>query len=134
MGVDISGPGGSLILTGFTGFTAHIAGWVGSMNITTVETSGFTDLGTRTYAPTALMMSGSFDGTGQTGAGANLPSAGSAPTMTSYIGSLTLATQTGHYFAMNAVISGMTFSRRFDGKLDIAGNFLSTGGVFETGS
>ncbi len=130
---DISGPGGSF--TSITGFNAHFSGWSASLNVTTVETTGFAEVGNRTYAPTAIVMTGSADGTGIT---ASTPIAaggiGATPSMSSYTGTITLQSASGNTQSFPAVVSLVAENRRHDGKLDYALNFVSSGPILQTWS
>lgn len=130
---DISGPGGSF--TSITGFNAHFSGWSATVNVTTVETTGFVDVGNRTYAPTAIVITGSADGTGVT---ASSPVAagglGATPSMSSYTGTITLTAASGDTQAFPAVVTLVAENRRHDGKLDYALNFVSSGAITQSWS
>lgn len=131
---DISGPGGNVTLP--TNFNCHISGWSGTDNVTTVETTGFAEVGNRTYDATALVWTGSAVGTGQTGNSGVIPAGalGATPTFSSYKGTLVLTAASGNSFSMTAVITNIAFGRVHDGKLDVAFNFVSSGPITPTWS
>jgi hypothetical protein len=132
MGTNITGVGGSLTLTNATASAFNVSSWSASLIPTVVDTTGFNASGYYESTVSAIRMVGSFVATGQAGVGNLLPSTGANPSMSSYTGSLTLGAASSNRFAMNAVITGMNFSRVFDGKLEIGCNFASTGSIAET--
>lgn len=131
MATDISGPGGSF--SSPTGFTAHISGWAATLNVTTVETTGFAEVGNRTYDATAIVMTGSADGTGQT-VNTIIAATGvtATPVMSVYKGSFTLTAGSGDLWTFTGVMSNISVNRRHDGKLDVAFSFLSSGTITQT--
>lgn len=130
----IEGLGGSV--TTITGFNGSINAWSMTVDITIVETSGFTDKGYRVKAPTCVSATGSFTATGQFDAASTTPIAAAGLTTTaglsSYFGTLTLQAKTGCTYAMSAVISQVSMNRAFDGKLELTFNFESSGRITQT--
>ncbi len=125
---DIAGPGGTLVCSGFN---AHFQGWSGSIVVSTAETTGFVDVGNRTFEPTAEMMSGSFVGTPMIGQ-AIVPAAGlgATPAFSNYkVGTLILGTYTSGSFSMPAIITAANMNRPSDGKMDVGYNFVSNGAI-----
>jgi hypothetical protein len=124
-----------------SGFVIKVAEWAADVDITDVETSGFTDAGNRTFEPTAVMMSGSLSGTGEyDSAGTPAVSAtpfpttnlGSAPAIASWKGSLTLTATTGCTYSGTAVFTKVSERRKFDGKLEVSYNFKYSGTITQT--
>ena len=130
---DISGPGGSV--GGPNGFNAHIQGWSGTLNVTLVETTGFAEVGNRTYDATAINLTGSAVGTAQSGstpiAAAGL---GATPSMASFKAPITLTAASGDLYTFTAAISAIALNRPHDGKCDYAINFVSSGAITQTWS
>lgn len=131
---DISGPGGGVTLP--TGCTGHIAAWSATVEMEDVETTGFAEVGNRTFDATTIMISGAFVGTGQQGSGSNtlLPSTatGSTPAMSAWKSTITLTAATGCTFAFPVLIKAVALNRPQNGKLDIAYTFKSTGAITQT--
>lgn len=127
---DIAGPGGNVSL--MSGFAGHLSGWSATDNVTLVETTGFVDLGNRTYEPTAHVVTGSAVGTLSTGT-ANTPvgaaAFGTSPTFSTYKGAVTLTFASGATWSFNAVISNVAVNRVHDGKADVTFNFTSNGAI-----
>lgn len=128
---DIAGPGGTLICSGFV---SHFQGWSASLVVSTAETTGFVDVGNRTFEPTALMMSGSFVGTPNIGQPI-VPSAGlgATPALSNFkVGTLTLGSYTSGSYTFPAVITAANLNRPSDGKMDAGYNFVSNGAITQT--
>lgn len=142
MATDISGPGGSVTLP--SGMNAHLAAWSATIELEDVETTGFVEVGNRTFDATTVMMSGAAVGTGQTGGGtaSTLVSAsalGTAPAMTAWKGAITListggtvTTATAGYSMTAALIKAVALNRAQNGKLDVAYTFKSSGPITQT--
>jgi hypothetical protein len=131
---DITGPGGGV--TQPTGCTGHIAAWSATVEMEDVETTGFAEVGNRTFDATTVMMSGAYVGTGQSAAGSTtlLPATalGATPAMSAWQGTLTLTATTGCTFSFNALIKAVALNRPQNGKLDIAYTFKSSGPITQT--
>ena len=130
---DISGLGGSVSISGFV---FHISEWQLTQNVTTVETTGFSDTGNRTYDPTAVGYSGSCSGTGQSGAAGTSPfglvagSTAATPTITTAkVAAAVFTASSGQTVTCTIVIESVSLTRRFDGKLDMSCSFKVSGGV-----
>jgi len=133
MAADISGPGGSF--TGPSGFNMHFSGWSATLNPTTVETTGFAEVGNRTYDVTAIVVTGTADGTIQNGNSTTPVAASglsSSPTMSAYGGTVTLTFASGNTWAFPSKITGLAINRRHDGKADGALSFVSSGAITQT--
>lgn len=134
MSTDISGPGGNVTLP--TGFTGHISAWSATVETEDVETTGFAEVGNRTFDATTVMISGAAVGTGQSGAGSTtlLPSTGlgATPTMSAWKASMTLTATSGCTFAFTALVKAVALNRPQNGKLDIAYTFKSSGAITQT--
>lgn len=131
---DISGPGGNVTL--FTGLTGHISAWSATVEMEDVETTGFAEVGNRTFDATTIMISGAAVGTGQNGSGTTtlLPSTatGATPAMSAWKGTITLTAATGCTFSFPALIKAVALNRPQNGKLDIAYTFKSDGAITQT--
>ena len=127
---DISGPGGGVTLP--TGFVIHVQGWTARQILTDVETTGFVEIGNRTFDATALHFEGNATGTGQTGTSSTLvPTAalGTSPTFSSYKAALTLTAASGVTWAFSAIIRIDSMRRMHDGKYDVDLAFKSSGAI-----
>ncbi len=129
---DISGPGGSITLP--SGFACHFQGWSGTILPTVVENTGFAENGNRTSLVTAQIVIGSAHGTAMTGQ-TMLPSGitGATPTLSSYIGTVTLLAYTNGTMSFNATITAIPLGREALGKMEYGVSFQSNGpllGVF----
>lgn len=127
---DISGPGGNATM--MSGVVLHISAWSGTLNVTTVENTGFVEVGNRSYLATAQVFTGSVVGTGESGANNTpIPSAGlgATPSFSSYTGSITLTAASGCTYAFPAVLSSVNLGRPNDGKYDVTANFMSSGAI-----
>lgn len=131
---DISGPGGNVTLP--TGFTGHISAWSATVELEDVETTGFAEVGNRTFDATTVMISGAAVGTGQFASGTTtlLPSTGlgATPAMSAWKESMTLTAASGCTFVFPALIKAVALNRPQNGKLDIAYTFKSTGAIIQT--
>lgn len=127
---DISGPGGNVTL--MSGQVIHVSAWSATLNITTVENTGFDALGDRTYLNTAQVMTGSVVGTGESGANNTpIPAAGlgATPSFAAYAGTMTLTAASGCTYAFPMVLSSVNLGRPNDGKYDVTSNFMSSGHI-----
>ena len=131
---DISGPGGGV--TQPTGCTGHISAWSATVEMEDVETTGFAEVGNRTFDATTVMISGAYVGTGQSGQSALLPATGlgSTPAMSAWQASMTLTAASGCTLAFTALIKAVALNRPQNGKLDIAYTFKSSGAITQTWS
>lgn len=131
---DISGPGGNF--SGATGFVCHVAAWSATVELEDVETTGFAEVGNRTFDATTVMLSGAAVGTGQFAAGTTtiLPSTGlgATPAMSAWkVAAMVLTSATGCTFTFPALIKAVAFNRPQNGKLDVAITFKSTGTIVQ---
>lgn len=125
----IQGPGGNITLP--SGATAKIAAWSATPVIETVDTTGFVDVGNHTNEPTAQVWSGSAVGTGTSGSGGPVPSAGlgATPDFTAYKGTITLTAASSQTYAFLGVITAIPLNRVHNGKMDVMYNFISSGPI-----
>jgi hypothetical protein len=127
----IQGTGGSVTM--FTGFDAKLSAWSAQLEVTVVDTSGFTDNGWRTKAPCIVSMSGSATGTADdtsTPVDADVMAATSV--LADSKGTLVLiaaSAATSCQYSGTALITSVSLSRPVDGKCDITFNFKYTGTI-----
>jgi hypothetical protein len=137
---DISGPGGTVLLP--SGIAMHVSAWSATVELEDVETTGFIEMGNRSFANTTVMVSGAAVGTVQGGSGTAsallmATSFGTAPAMTAWSGTITLigsgwngvtTTAGGSSWSMsfNANIKAVALNRAQNGKLDAAITFKSS--------
>lgn len=127
----IQGTGGDVSLP--TGFGAKLASWTANIDVTVVDTTGFSDNGWRSRRPTKVQLTGSASGTVDD---TSLPLNGSLPSSTAGLsnakGSFTLTAATGCTYGFTGVISRVSMTRANDGKGEITFDFTSTGTVTQT--
>ena len=128
---DIDGPGGGATMP--TGFTIHSSGWSATLNFTAVETTGFAEVGNRTFDATAVNLVGSLVGTGQTSNTLNPgASLGSTPAFSNQKGTITLMATTGCTWSFTGLITSTGLGRVHDGTLEVGYNFVSSGPITQT--
>lgn len=127
----IQGVGGGVTLP--TGFKSKFHTWEATLNLSTVDTTGFEDNGYRTREITIADITGTATGTaikGDTGltpvpatllASTLLPSAAK--------GSIVLTSDTSCTYSFTGVIADVKFTRPIDGKEDLTHSFQSTGAI-----
>lgn len=126
----IQGTAGSVTLP--TGFSAKIASWSADVQIGVADTSGFTDNGYRTKAPTIVSMVGSCSGTADDGSILPATLLASTALLTDLKGTLQLtasSTATSCHYTGTAIITGLDMTRPVDGKMDVTFNFKYTGTI-----
>lgn len=129
MASDISGPGGNF---SFAGVIGHISAWSASLVLEDVETTGFAEVGNRTFDATTVMVTGGAVGTGQTLTVAGIISTtglGASPTMSAYKGAVILTAASGCTWSFTGLITAVALNRPQNGKLDLAISFKSTSAI-----
>lgn len=137
---DITGPGGNATLP--TGMSVHGSAWSATIELEDVETTGFVEVGNRTFDATTVMISGAIVGTGQGGGGTasqlvSTTGLGTAPSMTAWTGTVVLTGGYGGTYSgtnsmnvsFNAVMKSVALNRPQNGKLDAAYTFKSSGPI-----
>ena len=116
-----------------TDFNVKAASWNGTLNITTVEDTGFTDNGWESHKPTKLGLSGGAAGVGEFDADGTtpIPSAVMQSTagLSSTRGSATLTATTGCTLSATTQMQSVGFNRANDGSLELSHSFVTSGQV-----
>lgn len=126
----IQGTGGLVAMP--SGFVAKWDNWSADLNVDTVDTTGFTDVGYKVTEPVLVNMTGSASGTGLTGS-TNTPVSttllGSTAVVSAAQGAMTLTAGTGCTIGANVTVKKVGFRRPNAGKLDVSQDFESHGAI-----
>ena len=127
----IQGVGGAY--SPVTDFNVKASVWAATINITTVEDTGFEDAGWESHKPTKIGISGTASGTGEYDSDGTTPIpagvAAATAGLSATTGAMTLTAQTGCTLAFTAQMQSVGFNRANDGKLDMSHSFVSVGAL-----
>lgn len=123
----IQGTGGAASIVGFN-IGVKIDVWSASFVTSTVETTGFGDLGMRVHQPTLLQVNGSFSGT-LTDIDAPFPADALGDPGFTADGTkalLNLQATPAQGLAIQSILSNVTITRPEDGKGTVTADFIGT--------
>lgn len=119
--------------TQVTGFNGKITSHSSTLNITTVETTGFDDKGYAVHEPAKVDMNGTASGTLEFDAATTQPAPSTLLATTvdfsAAKGSLTLQYASGCTMAFTAVMQSVGMGMTEGGKSDLSHSFQSTGAI-----
>lgn len=129
MAATIQGINGNVTVANFI---AKLDAWSADLSFGLVDTSGFDDQGYRTREPLLCGMSGAATGTCVMDSPPFDNAVLQAPMVPATLtAAIVLTATTGCTYSFNAVISRVSLTRPYDGKMTVTFNFVSDGRITE---